>query len=71
MANFYAKLKHLVSDCDTSYIEPLSYIKHVIAESTRSDKIVLLYRKVRKLLTNIACCCFVKSNQNKLNDIGI
>lgn len=51
--NFYAKLKQLFSGCDTSYIEPLSYIKQfLIAESTHSEKIVLLYKKVRQFSTD-------------------
>lgn len=50
MANFYAKVKTLLRDCDISYIEPLSYMKHFTtaerSESSNSEKIVLLYKNV-------------------------
>lgn len=50
MANFYAKVKQLIKNCDISFIEPLSYIKHITesenADAIASDKIVLLYKKV-------------------------
>lgn len=53
MANFYAKVKQLVKNCDISYIEPLSYMKHITesenADANASDKIVLLYKKVSRL----------------------
>lgn len=52
MANFYAKVRQLVKDCDISYIEPLSYIKHFATsenvDSSASDKVVLLYKRVSK-----------------------
>lgn len=51
MANFYAKIRPVVKDCDISYIEPLSYMKHItVSENSNetSDKIVLLYKKVSK-----------------------
>lgn len=52
MANFYAKVRQLVKDCDISYIEPLSYMKHfTISENSNAptaDKVILLYKKVSK-----------------------
>ncbi|XP_055324770.1 protein zwilch [Sitodiplosis mosellana] len=49
MANFYAKIRQLVKDCDISYIEPLSYMKHFTtsenSNASASDKIVLFYKK--------------------------
>lgn len=53
MANFYAKIKQLIRDCDISYIEPLSYMKHFITDDnyseTSTDKIILLYKLVSTL----------------------
>lgn len=51
MANFYAEIKHLIKDCDISFIEPLSYMKHFSTGENRdviaaSGKIVLLYKNV-------------------------
>lgn len=45
MANVYAKIKQLIHDCDISYIDPLSYMKHFTAVDN-SEKIILLYKKV-------------------------
>ncbi|XP_031631660.1 protein zwilch [Contarinia nasturtii] len=49
MANFYAKVRQLINDCDISYIEPLSYIKHfTTVENTNAatlDKVILLYKR--------------------------
>lgn len=54
MANFYAKIKQMIKDCDSSYIEPLSYIKHFSTQehsnaSSHPDKIILLYKRVSKI----------------------
>lgn len=49
MANFYAKVRQTIKDCDISFIEPLTYIKHLTTPQN-SDKIVLFYKKVSKLL---------------------
>lgn len=51
MANFYAEIKNLINDCDISFIEPLSYMKHFstaqnASASGASEKVVLLYKKV-------------------------
>lgn len=51
MANFYAQLKGLISGCDVSFIEPLSYMKHFTTaenteESAAAEKIILLYKNV-------------------------
>lgn len=50
MANVYAKIRQLINDCDISYIEPLSYLKHfTIAENANAptvDKVILLYKRV-------------------------
>lgn len=51
MANFYAEIKHLIKDCDTSFIEPLSYMKHFSSAenpdaAAATGKIILLYKRV-------------------------
>lgn len=58
MANFYAKLKSWVNDCDTAYIEPLSYIKH-FSTSTTPEKIILLYKKVSRNTIELTIHLFV------------
>lgn len=49
MANFYGKLKELIQDCDISYIEPLTYIKHFSQPENidaPTEKIILFYNRV-------------------------
>lgn len=55
MANFYADVKELLKDCDISFVEPLSYLKHFLTGENRdekqsTDKIVLIYEHVCNLL---------------------
>lgn len=52
MANFYAKVKESIKDCDISYIEPLTYIKLFSSQENvdaATEKIILFYKQVSLL----------------------
>lgn len=69
MAHFYAKVRQTILDCDISYIEPLTYIKHFTlpehSSASTSEKIVLLFKKVSEPFDQLILIKFVDQIKNQ------
>lgn len=46
MANFYAKVKQTIKECDIVYNEPLSYMKHFMLNHEDDNKVVVFCNRV-------------------------
>lgn len=67
MANFYAKLKQTIRDCDILFVEPLSYMKHFDGSQCKDKSATQKQLLLCTIVSSVSfCLVFIVNNPKKI-----